>query len=520
MLRHFEVFLAFRYLRKKRLAFFCVAAVALSVAMLIVVSSVMGGFVEQFREACHGFYGDIVVRADSLMGFPHYEEFIVRAKKVEGVQEATPLIKQYGLLRIDQDSFKLFIKAVEILGIQPEGYSKITKFKESLWRQSEREGPVSLAIPQSYSWEIEPAGACIVGVQVVYNRKADGEFKRQIELYNSQVVLVMLPLNRRTGMPETDFPKRAFVLIDDSETAVPLVDDHTVYIDFDVAQKWSLMSEYKHSKTGKISPARASEVRVKTAAGADLGRIQKELKEVWSDIVEEKGYVGQDVVIETLEEQSGLAGLIRQLERDRFLMVVLFSIMGMVSVFLVFSIFFVIVTEKIHDIGILKSVGSSSAEKVRVAWAFAVLAPVLAVLVTGSALGWPLVKDALDAISWIGVLIACLYLVVVSLAVSGGSVGRIFLGYAAVVGLVGSLLGLAIGWPFVARINLIHEWVSERFGMVYDPNVLLFPHIPDKVDWFATVLIMTGALAGCLVGSMIPAIRAALMKPIKALRYE
>ena len=143
-------------------------------------------------------------------------------------------------------------------------------------------------------------------------------------------------------------------------------------------------------------------------------------------------------------------------------MTILFGIMGIVSVFLIFCIFFVIVTEKIPDIGIIKSVGASS---------------------TG--------------------------------------VGRVFLAYALAVGVVGTLLGLAMGWPFVVHINSIHDWVARTFGWkICDSRVLLFPDIPNNVDWSATWIIIISALAGSLIGSMIPAIRAAVMKPIKALRYE
>ena len=105
MLRHFELFLACRYLKKRRLAFFSIAAVALSVAMLIVVRSVTDGFVKQFRSSYHNSSGDIIIRADSQLGFPHYDELIGRARKLEGVVEATPVIKQFGLFRIEHSSF-------------------------------------------------------------------------------------------------------------------------------------------------------------------------------------------------------------------------------------------------------------------------------------------------------------------------------------------------------------------------------------------------------------------------------
>ena len=462
MPRHYEFFLACRYLRKKRLAIFSVIAVALSVAMLIVVTSVMGGFVKQVGKACHGFYGDIIVRADSLMGFPYYEELISEAEKLPEVAAATPVIKQFSLLRIDQEGFKLFVKAVSLLGIRPEGYSKITNFKQGLWKQSEQLGPPSLDLPEY--WANDPkyrdSGACIVGVEVPYNRQPDGSYQRYPQLYYKPVILTIVPLKRSgtidLGMQEV----RPFLLIDDSETSIPF-DLPPVYIRFDVAQKLSGMHGYTDIDGNKI-PAKTSQVQVRVAQGADMEEVRGKLQGIWQEIIAAKGDPGAVMVFETWGEQEGIARLINQLQRDRTLMTVLFVIMGVVSIFLIFCIFFVIVTEKTPDIGIIKSVGASS-----------------------------------------------------------GGVGRIFLAYAAAIGLLGAVLGLAAGWPFVIHINAIHNWVAQTFGWrIYDPNVLLFPDIPNEVDWFATAIIMVAALAGSLVGSLIPAVRAALMKPVKALRYE
>ncbi len=78
-----------------------------------------------------------------------------------------------------------------------------------------------------------------------------------------------------------------------------------------------------------------------------------------------------------------------------------------------------------------------------------------------------------------------------------------------------------MGWPFVAHINTIHDWIARTFDwQIYDPSVLLFPSIPSEVDWHATTIIIIAAVLGSLIGAMIPAVRAALMKPIQALRYE
>ncbi|NIA06787.1 MAG: FtsX-like permease family protein [Actinobacteria bacterium] len=462
MPRHYEFFLICRYLRKKRLAIFSIVAVALSVAMLIVVTSVMGGFVRQYRQACHGFYGDIIVRADSLMGFPYYEDLIAQAEQLPDVKVATPVIKQFSLLRIDQPGFKLFVRVVSVLGIEPNGYSKITNFKQSLWKQSLLPGPPTLDLPEGFADDpkYRDSGACIVGVEVPYNRQPDGSYKRYPQLYDSPVILTILPL-KRTGMIDTDVRvSHPFLLIDDSETSI-FSELPPVYIRFDIAQNMSRMYAYRDID-GNEEPAKTSQVQIRVRDGADVERVRRQLQDIWQKIITVKGDPETVMVFETWDEQEGIAPLINQLEHDRALLTILFVIMGVVSIFLIFCIFFVIVTEKIPDIGIIKSVGASSA-----------------------------------------------------------GVGRIFLAYAGAIGLLGAILGLAMGWPFVVHINAIHDWIAHTFGWrIYDPNVLVFPYIPNEVDWFAAVIIIASALVGSLIGSMIPAIRAALMKPIKALRYE
>ncbi len=468
MLRHFELFLACRYLKKKRLAFFSIAAVALSVAMLIVVSSVTGGFVKQYRVACHSSYGDIIISADSLMGFPYYDELVTQARKLDGLREATAVIKLPGLLRIDQPGrFKLFVKGVQVLGIEPKSYSQITNFKAGLWKQSKLDAPPSLALPDKlpdnpYLKGVKLRGACIVGVEVVCNRSSDASYHRKKDLYNSPVIISVMAL-KRTGLIDVDATVRyPFLLIDDFEASVPLITEPTVYIPFALAQKMSRMLEYHDDDAARTKPARASQVQILAEPDADLQELKKRLREIWDKIAWDNAYLGGAMVFETWDEQEGIASFIAQFERERTLMTILFGIMGVVSVFLIFCIFFVIVTEKIPDIGIIKSVGGSSA-----------------------------------------------------------AVGRIFFVYAGAVGVVGAFLGLAMGWPFVVHINAIHDWVAQTFDWrVYDAAVLLFPYIPNEVDWYATTIIMIAALVGSLIGSMIPAARAALMKPIQALRYE
>src|SRR5690349_19723209 len=78
------------YLRKRRIAWVSLIAVMLCTAMVLVVISVMGGWLRMFRESFHGLTGDIVVRGESMTGFPYYEEIVKRAERLPAVEAAVP----------------------------------------------------------------------------------------------------------------------------------------------------------------------------------------------------------------------------------------------------------------------------------------------------------------------------------------------------------------------------------------------------------------------------------------------
>jgi hypothetical protein len=102
--RYYVAFLAARLLQRKRIAFFSVGAVTLCVAMMIIVNSVMGGFVDSIRARANGLLGDLILDG-GLQGFPFYQEFINQVsalKDKEGepiIEQATPLIHSYGILQ-------------------------------------------------------------------------------------------------------------------------------------------------------------------------------------------------------------------------------------------------------------------------------------------------------------------------------------------------------------------------------------------------------------------------------------
>ena len=65
-----KLFLWLRYLRKKKIVFLSIAAVALSVSLLIVVASLFTGFIETFDKAAVEAVGDVILIPPLI--FPKY----------------------------------------------------------------------------------------------------------------------------------------------------------------------------------------------------------------------------------------------------------------------------------------------------------------------------------------------------------------------------------------------------------------------------------------------------------------
>jgi lipoprotein-releasing system permease protein len=134
------------------------------------------------------------------------------------------------------------------------------------------------------------------------------------------------------------------------------------------------------------------------------------------------------------------------------------------------------------------------------------------------------------AVAGFGIL-AIFYMIVVektrdigilkSLGAPGQGVMGIFLSYGLSLGVVGSGVGMLLGLLFVRYINQIADFLSWLTGQkVFDPAIYYFYSIPAIVEPRTVASIVAGALLIAVAASVLPALRAARLHPVEALRYE
>jgi len=451
-----------RYFLTRRVAWIAVGAVALLVMMVVVVLSVMSGLLEDTRRRNHGWAGDVVVRRESLVGFAGYEEFIEALAGVPEVAAATPVIRTFGLVGPTGE-------AVQVYGVRLGEFCEATGFQQALHWQRQSAQPTFEAPARGYVraggealTEEQRRRGFIAGSLLAAARYTGRPAKSELAGLRRQG----LAPGGHVGWPLTVFgltgqgtlagsgvgEQRTFWYVDDADTGLVDVDMSAMYVDFEELAKLCYMD-------GAAGGARrANEVRVKLAEGVPLERGRAAAAAAWRRWAAARpaGAAADDVKIETWKEYR--RNEIAPAERERSLMIVVFAMIGLVAVFIVFAIFYMIVTQKIRDLGVLKSVGGS---------------------------GW--------------------------------QAGRIFLGYGVLVGLAGALVGTAAGAWVVQHSNELEGWLGVK---LWDPEVYAIERIPDAVDWRQAGVIGLVAVAASVAGAALPAWRAARLEVVEALRVE
>jgi len=469
----FKWLLISKYLRRKLAPLFAAVAVTICTAMVIIVMSVMGGFLDLLQSSAQKLTGDVTVRAGSFSGMPHYEDLIARIRRLPQVKQATPIVRGYGLIQIGR-----ITKPVEVEGIRPHEMDAIVGFRDTLmWTTRDVFGEdggvdlkdiaMDLRLPRE-SPEDAATRLMILGVEVNprHYRDEQGQYDPGMSLVNWDVTLTVLPVSQSGAIIDAKVEPTRFVVINEFKSGLYEVDANRVFVAFDELQKLLAMNATESSvdmETGEISseptPARASEIVIKAAPGVDVYALRGLVEaEVGKFVEAHPDMLRPDVL--TWEQRH--ATLLSAVKNEKGLVTFLFAIISVVAVVMVATTFYMIVLEKTRDVGVLRAIGASR-----------------------------------------------------------GGIMNLFLGYGLVIGVLGAVLGMALAAAIVMNLNEIQAILKAAFGwQMWNPQVYFFERIPDRVDWTGAAWVMVGAVLSSVAGALIPAIIAARMNPVEALRYE
>ncbi|MFA5865293.1 MAG: FtsX-like permease family protein [Phycisphaerae bacterium] len=382
------------------------------------------------------------------------------------VDSATPVIYTAGLLRVQNPDRT---NTVRIEGIDLAGHLAVTKFGSGLHRYNKNPKSVTLSKPAQPPDEpdAEKLYGLIYGLDIsgFSYRDPDGVYQRYIHNYTSCMISV-IPLTISGKIMDAVTPARTqkFYMVDDSRTKVYDIDANYVYVDFNVLQKMLYMDE-QQTDDNRTIPARTTQIHIKVKPSVPINdQTLKTISTAWFDYSDGLDDSDNSLLksVEVNRWETYNAPLISAVENEKRLMIMLFGIISIVAVFLILAIFYMIVVEKTRDIGILKSIGASAYQ-----------------------------------------------------------IAAIFLAYGGVIGFIGSILGTILGYYFVEHINEFQNWLINVFGWrVWNREVYAFDEIPSRVEPWDVTIIIIAAIVASIIGALVPAIRAARMNPVEALRYE
>jgi lipoprotein-releasing system permease protein len=522
----YQALLTRKYLTSKIMPLLAAVAVMLCTAMVLTVWSVMGGFLSRLLESGRSLVGDVTIEWPNT-GFAHYDELIDLLEEHPRVKAATPMIDTFGLVSLPDNR----VEGVNIRGIDPKTYGEVVDYTQALWwkpldkpAEKDHKGEdvrldprykelfeavyqegLSLSEPDSKTGV--PQWAAVPGIEMLglSKREASGIYRLgslgkalpdggvanvMTPAFQQRITVRVVPFDREGR--DVRLVSRPFAVANEFRTGVFEIDRRTIYIPLAAAQSMMKMEEAKSAVSGGtpaaggafnpydlnadgtpavpvitgIDPARVTTVLVRAKDGVSPDELREACDQVYETFAEKHRDVPaartlrENNLIRTWEMRQ--AQFVAAVRKETSLVLFILGFVSATASFLILAIFWAMISEKTKDIGVLRSLGASRA-----------------------------------GIAWL------------------------WIRYGLAIGVVGSLAGGALAWLVVSNINPIHDWMGSVLGVtVWDPRVYYFTTIPNTIEPVRAVIVLISGLVFSLLGAIIPAIRAATLDPVRALRFE
>ncbi|MCS7166446.1 MAG: ABC transporter permease [Gemmatales bacterium] len=510
--------LAWRYLRTRYLALASIISVMLGVATLIVVNSVMAGFANKLRDRLRGLLADIIIEHRSDSGFWNVEQKVKQVYEILGdrVEAVSPAIETFGILQFSYPhSREVITRPVLVIGVEPSSRARVGQFAQYLLNPEHQKNPehcleVRGETARRFRKVMESMRRRMDWRSMTYGKLDPEELVRRFdpgqngptspfdgdseapplpppptppelppEMREPSGIILgySIATCRKPHAQVVDAEKDYFLLRPGDRVSLMLLtsfdlpghdgtqgyprpmEDTFVVTDLFKSE----MSEYDarlvfiHLRD--MQRLRGMVNRAK-ALYIKLRDYRQDAAEATRLLSESDAFPPYSYLVQTWEERQG--SLLAAIAIERGILNVLLFLIIAVAGFGIFAIFYTIVVEKTRDIGILKSLGASHT----------------------------------------GIL-------------------GLFLSYGLFLGLVGAGLGTTLGIAITVYINEIEQALAYWTGQeVFNRSVYYFDKIPTDMQLSMVLLVNVGALFIAVLASVYPALKAALLHPARAVRWE
>jgi len=456
--------LCWKYLQSSRRTALCVISTMLGVSTLIVVNAVIDGFQHDLRGRLHRLHADIVIQTRSPDGVPDSDRIVetIRHDPDIGsrVTAFSATLETHGIIHF-QCHGQSVVQPVRMVGIDLTESSSVGSYADYLVNSANRASPsfdldvegerrytanrVSSSAPTNLG-EVIPATApidsngpparVILGFSIAHLRVRSHDNEQPFR--NIRILAPGDCVNLATAQGSKAEPvSQVFVVSDYFRSELSEFDGGVVLVPLKELQRMQRL------------PNRINVIQVKLTASAESDRVVERLRQICPEPTFE---------VATWEERQG--PLLAAVRIEQRLLNVLLLLILLVADFMILAIFSMIVSEKTRDIGILKSLGVSSA-----------------------------------------------------------TIARIFLGYGLLVGLTGTMLGVGLGILVAKNLDGIERFLAGWTGRdVFPRDVFYFECIPCSLQPGSMAWVIGGTVIVAILASLLPAVRAARLPTVDALR--